>query len=62
MLDAIGDDIRWQVLNEVCRSLGLMATTYAVVAMTREEVRGFVGGLCRAVVECGEFSDAREPT
>lgn len=61
VLDAIGNDIRWQVLNEVCHRLGLMATTYAVVAMTRGEVRGLVGGLYEDVIAHGEFSDAREP-
>jgi hypothetical protein len=61
VLDAIGDDIRWQVLNEVCRRLGLMATTYAVVGMAREEVRELVKGLYEDVIAHGEFSDAREP-
>jgi len=61
VLDAIGKDIRWQVLNEVCHRLGLMATTYAVVAMTREEVRRLVEGLYEDVLAHGEFSDAREP-
>jgi hypothetical protein len=38
VLDALGDDHRWQVTNELCRRLGLVATTYAVVATTRAEV------------------------
>lgn len=61
VLDAVGKDIRWQVLNEICHRLGLMATTYAVVAMTREEVRELVEGLYEDVIAHGEFSDAREP-
>ena len=60
-LDAVGDEIRWQVLNQVCRRLGLMATTYAVIAMDRAQVRALVAGLYQAVLDEGGYSDEEEP-
>jgi hypothetical protein len=62
ILDAIGGDLRWQVLNEICRRIGLMATTYAVYAMSRAEVQAFVYELYQAVLADGDFSSEGEPT
>ena len=53
-LDAIGDDVRWQVLNAVCQRVGVLATTYAVPAMTRQEVRAFVSRVYEDVLSEGE--------
>lgn len=59
-LDAIRDDIRWQVLNAVCQRVGVLATTYAVSAMTREETARFVADVYASVVATGSFSDSVE--
>jgi hypothetical protein len=40
-VDALGDDTRWQVVNAMCQRLGVLATTYAVAAMNRDEARAF---------------------
>jgi hypothetical protein len=61
VLDAIGGDLRWQVLNQICRRLGLMATTYAVYAMSRAQVRNLVGGLYEAILAGGDYADDDEP-
>ncbi|GEM_PF-6814710 len=60
-LDALGDDIRWQVLNQVCQRLGVMATTYAVVAMTRDETRSLVSVVYSKVLAEREFLEDTEP-
>jgi hypothetical protein len=62
-LDAIGQDTRWQVLNAVCQRVGLLATTYAVSAMTRAQARTFVSKVHDSVVAEGSFweSPEREP-
>jgi hypothetical protein len=59
-LDAIGDDIRWQVLNAVCQRVGVLSTTYAVPAMTREEARAFVSRVYESVVSEGAFAPGPE--
>ncbi len=61
VLDAIGSDIRWQVLNEICRRLGLLATTYAIDTMSRVEAQVFIGRLYREVVAGRDFSSEDEP-
>ena len=61
VLDAVGDDIRWQVLNELCRRVGIMATTYAVFAMDRDEVRSLAAELYRSIVSERSYSDEEEP-
>jgi len=61
VLDVIGEDLRWQVLNEVCRRVGLLATTYAIDTMGREEVRSFLGRIHRDVLAGRNFSSEMEP-
>lgn len=61
VLDAIGDDQRWQVLNELCKRLGLLATTYAIDTMSREEAEQFVRRLYKDVVNGRDFSLEDEP-
>jgi len=57
MLDALGGDLRSQVTNELCRRLGLVATTYAVVAMTRPEVAALAIELHAQIVRELRVSD-----
>ncbi len=60
LLDAIGDDTRWQVLNAVCQRVGVLSTTYAVPAMTRPEARAFVSRVYEGVVSEGGFARASD--
>ena len=60
VLDAIGGDVRWQVLNAVCQRLGVLATTYAVPGMTRGEAARLVGEVYAGVVASGGFSESAE--
>ena len=41
LLDVLGDDVRWQVLNGLCARVGVLATTYDLAAMTESECRAF---------------------
>ncbi len=59
-LDAVGDDTRWQVLNAVCQRVGMLATTYAVAAMSQQEARVFVSGVYQSVLSDGTPVRARE--
>lgn len=61
VLDAIGKDLRWQVLNEICKRLGLLATTYAIDLMNREDAGDFVRRLYKDVRSGRDFATEDEP-
>jgi len=61
VLDALGGDTRDIVTNELCRRLGLVGTTYGVVAMSRAEVAALAGQLYREIVEELRLSEAPSP-